>query len=177
MSLKKTAAAASALTLLAACAPQGEREPALRELLFTADAAPPWAPPGTCWGKDVTPAVVETVTEQILLRPAEIGPDGTVQRPAEYRTETRQAILREREERWFESPCAAAQDPEFIASLQRALRARAIYAGPVTGEMDRRTQDAVRRYQSEQGINSGIISVEAARTLGLIAFPRANAAE
>ncbi len=175
MSTRKSAAIMATLALLTSCAaPGSNQDDALRELRFTTYEAPPWAPPETCWGKDVTPAVVETVTEQITVRPAEIDTDGTVLRPASYRTETRQAILRERREEWFESPCAATQDPDFIASLQRALAARSLYDRPVTGQMDRATQEAVRRYQATDGPNSGILSLASARRLGLVALDRAT---
>ena len=134
--------------------------------------APPGAKPGTCWGKSVTPAVVETVTEQILLQPAEIRADGSVTQPAIYKTETRQAIVQERVETWFETPCDDALTVEFIATLQRALEARGFYRGPVTGVMDARTRAAIRRYQAPQGLNSGILSLAAARKLGLISVER-----
>lgn len=137
--------------------------------------APPGAAPGSCWGKDVTPAVVETVTEQVLMQPAEIRADGTVAAPAIYKTETRQAILRERQVTWFETPCATRLTPEFIASLQRALRARDLYRGPTSGEMSARTRAAVRAYQAPRGLDSGILSLAAARKLGLISVPHAEA--
>lgn len=52
--------------------------------------APVGAPPGTCWGKIPTPAVVETVTEQILVTPAKINTDGTIATLPVYREESRQ---------------------------------------------------------------------------------------
>ncbi|TDK43100.1 peptidoglycan-binding domain-containing protein [Antarcticimicrobium luteum] len=134
--------------------------------------APPGAPPGTCWGKHVSPAVIETVTEQILLQPAEVHADGTVTRPAVYKTETVQKIVRERRETWFETPCAQDLTPEFLASLQRALAVRGHFKGAVTGQMDARTRAAVRRYQKPQGLDSGILSLAAARKLGLVAVER-----
>ena len=135
-------------------------------------AAPPGAPPGTCWSRDVTPAMIETVTEQILLQPAELSDDGTVRAPAIYKTETRQQILRERRELWFQTPCPETVDATFIASLQRALRARQVYWGPVSGQMDLLTRRAVRRYQAQQGLDSAVLSIAAARQLGLVAYPR-----
>lgn len=125
------------------------------------------APPGTCWARDDTPAVVETVTEQIQVQPAVTAADGTVTQPAIYRTETRQAIVRERQETWFEILCEAEMTPEFIASLQRALAARGLYAGQVTGRMDRPTRAAVRTYQKPRGLDSSTISLASARSLGL----------
>ncbi|MBZ0122879.1 MAG: peptidoglycan-binding protein, partial [Roseovarius sp.] len=136
----------------------------------TRDEAPPGAAPGTCWGQDETPAVVETVTEQIVLQPPEVLADGTVQRPAVYKTETRQQIVKPRKATWFETPCEADLTPEFTASLQRALAARGHYRGAVTGRMDARTRTAIRGFQRPQGLDSGMISLAAARQMGLIAL-------
>ncbi|WP_088623709.1 peptidoglycan-binding domain-containing protein [Oceanicola sp. 22II-s10i] len=129
--------------------------------------APPGATPGTCWDRDATPAVIETVTEQILVEAPQINDDGTVVKPASYRTETRQQIVKERHEIWFRTPCEPEMTPIFIASLQRALEARGLYSGPITGEMDAPTRRAVRAYQRPEGLDSGVLSLAAARRLGL----------
>lgn len=134
--------------------------------------APPGAPEGSCWARDASPAVVETVTEQIEMQPAILGTDGKVLSPAIYRTETRQAIVKPREDTIFEIPCASAQTPEFVASLQRALKARSLYRGAITGVMDGRTRAAVRGYQKPLGLDSGIVSMSSARSLGLVALER-----
>ena len=120
---------------LAACqpAPPGPDRPSLGA------EAPPGAAPGTCWGKKDTPAVIETVTEQVQLSPAETDATGRVLRPATYATVTRQAILRERVTTWYETPCPDVQTPEFIASVQRALAARGLYTGQITARFDART--------------------------------------
>lgn len=131
---------------------------------------PPGADPDACHGQDVTPAVIETVTEQVMLQPAQIGSDGTVLYPAVYKTETRQAIVQERRELWFETPCGAELTPEFVASLQRALKVRGVYRGAITGEMNARTRRAIRAFQKPQGLDSAILSTAAARQLGLVAF-------
>ncbi len=159
---------------LAGCAAQIPDPAALSEPPLTRSTLPPppGAAPGTCWGRHVSPAVIETVTQQVLVRPAETQPDGTVTRPAAWRTETTQKIVKERRETWFETPCKAQMTPDFIASLQRALAARGLYRGPVNGQMDARTRAAIRRYQKPQGLNSGILSLATARKLGLIAVER-----
>ncbi|MDF1854783.1 peptidoglycan-binding domain-containing protein [Pseudooceanicola sp.] len=129
--------------------------------------APPGAAPGTCWGRDATPAVIETMTEQILMQPPQIHTDGSVLQPAVYKTETQQRIVQERREVWFRTPCLPELTPEFVASLQRALEARGHYSGPITGMLDEHTRRAVRAYQKPQGLDSGILSLAAARKLGL----------
>ncbi|WP_370285668.1 peptidoglycan-binding domain-containing protein [Pseudooceanicola nanhaiensis] len=122
-------------------------------------AAPPGAAPGTCWGRDATPAVIETVTEQAAVP----GPDGS----SSYRTETSQRIVQERREVWFRTPCPPEMTAEFISSLQRALAARGLYRGAITGTIDGPTRTAIRAYQKPEGLDSGTLSLAAARKLGL----------
>ncbi|MEL6620281.1 MAG: peptidoglycan-binding domain-containing protein [Pseudomonadota bacterium] len=136
--------------------------------------APPGAAPDTCWDKTVTPAVVETENRKVLLQPAQISSDGRVQAPPIYKTEAQQVVTRPRRENWFEVPCAGLMTPDFIASLQRALEARGLYRGPVTGEMDARTSAAVRRFQKAEGFDNPTLTLAAARQLGLIAVARTD---
>ncbi len=159
----------TALLGLAACvvpslpsAPEGAT-------LLAPGEGPPDAKDGACYGKDVTPAIIETVTEQVLVQPAQTAEDGTVVAPAAYRTETRQHIVQERHEYFFEVPCAEALTPQFIASVQRALAARGLYRGAITGEMDARTRRAIRKFQLP-GFNSDILTMGSARRLGLVAY-------
>lgn len=142
------------------------------ELERSVGLGPPDARAGACYGRDVTPAVIETVTEQIILQPAQLTSDGTVSAPAIYREETREAIVQERRELWFEIPCGLETGRPFIATLQRALSARGLYSGPINGLYDARTRRAVRHYQAPEGLDSGILALAAARRLGLTVIPR-----
>jgi hypothetical protein len=166
----KAAFGGIALAALAAC--QSSLPGAEPEVTRLFQPAPPGAAPGTCWGKTETPAVIETVTEQVMVQPAEILADGSIITPPIYRTETRQQIIKERRETWFETPCDTVLTPDFVQSLQRALAARGLYAGPESGEMDARTRAAVRKFQAPEGLDSGILSLAAARKLGLVAIER-----
>lgn len=121
---------------------------------------PPGVTPDGCWVRDVAPAELETVTRQVEVA------------PTRFRTETVQVIKRERQELIFEVPCPDALTPELISTLQRALEARGLYRGPITGNMDVPTRLAVRRYQSANGLPSGLLSIQSARGLGLLATPR-----
>ncbi len=133
---------------------------------------PPDAPLGSCWGRDSTPATIETVTEHILVQPAELDSDGSVRQPAIYRKVTSQDVIRERREIWFETPCPDQLDAAFVTSVQRALMARGYYKGPLDGEISNRTRRAVRAFQKEQGLDSAILSLAAARQLGLVTIAR-----
>ena len=86
-------------------------------VVFGSGLAPAGAAPGTCWGKIPTPAVIETVTEQILVTPAKTNPDGTLASLPVYREESRQQIMTPRTDRWFEIPCPPAFTVEFVSTL------------------------------------------------------------
>lgn len=161
--------------LLAACQPDAQQRPApppgAPRIVTAAEGGPPGAPPGSCWGRDTAPAVVETVTEQVLVRPAETDAAGRRTAPPVYRSETRQEIVAPRRTLRFETPCPAEMDAAFVAALQRALAARGLYRGPIDGAMDARSRAAVRRYQAPRGLDSGLVSLETARALGLVVTP------
>lgn len=170
---------APALGLLAACAApmppdggaQATRGPQGTLAAQRPATSPPGAEPGHCWGRDQTPAIFETVTEQRMIQPPEIGADGQVLARAIYRTETRQSLVQDRRDLLFRTPCEDELTPDLIASLQRALSLRGDYIGPVSGQMDRATRQAIRRFQRRQhGLDSGLLSLEAARSLGLLAY-------
>lgn len=160
--------------LVAACAPglppAGGSETAQR-----LDTSEPLAAETVCWDKSTVPALIETETETRLVAPAATLPDGTVVEPAIYETETRATILRDRQEQAFEVPCADVMTPDFIASLQRALAARGAYAGPITGEMDAPTRDAVAAFQTgaapqDRDTGNTTLTLSTARRLGLVAI-------
>lgn len=133
---------------------------------------PPGVRPDGCWVRDVAPAELETVTRQIEVAPAQFDEAGRQISPARFRTETAQVILRERQELIFEAPCPDALTPDLISTLQRALEARGLYRGQITGQMDVPTRLAVRRYQNARGLPSGLLSIQSARALGLLTTPR-----
>jgi len=70
---------------------------------------------------------------------------------------------------WFEIPCEAESDPDFIASLQRALAARGLLSAATAGSgtYDEETRQAIATYQLRLRLRSGILSLIAARQLGL----------
>lgn len=139
------------------------------ELIRLDRPGPPPGPEGACWGSTITPAVFETVTEQTVATPEVQDDVGNVVKPATYRTVSKLEMLRDREEVWFRTPCDAELTVEFIATLQRALKARGHYLAPLTGVMDDATAEAVRRYQASRGFDSPILTLAATRELGITA--------
>ena len=122
----------------------------------------PLEPKGACWANDMTPAVIETVTDQI----AEAASDGG---DAGYRVETQQNIVQPREEIWFRAPCPDALTLDVISTLQRALAARGLFVAEPSGSFDAATRIAIRAYQGPRGLNSDRLSLAAAQELGVIA--------
>ena len=122
----------------------------------------PTAPKGACWASDETPAVIQTVTENIAQ-------DAAAHFDAGYLTTTVQEIVTPREKIWFQTPCAPAMTPEVISTLQRALAVRGVYVDKPTGLLDPATRRAIRAYQSVRGLNSDRLSLAAARDLGVVA--------
>lgn len=161
--------------ILAACdqkpAAQTDAPPEPGVLAATRNG-PVGAPEGSCWGKTVSPAVVQTVTRQEQIKPAVVNPDGTIGVLPEFKSTTRQEIITPRVDNWFETPCTETLSPQFISSLQRALFARGLYAGAITGILNADTRAAVQRLQRTEGLDSPVLSLETARMLGLVAVPR-----
>lgn len=169
--LVQFACAFTVLVSLGACnAPSQDAEvpePGVRE---ATTKGPAGAAPGSCWGRTVSPAVIETVTEQVQVQPAQISSTGEIQSLPIYRTETRQKIVSPRVDNWFETPCTSALTPDVIATLQRALEARGFYGGAINSELDDATRRAMRAYQiSSGGPDSPVLALATARSLGVIA--------
>jgi hypothetical protein len=166
ISIKMPVLMAAGLLLGAACTPSQtvSRNAAEAQALATTQDSN-----GTCWAREITPAIYEQVPGQVQVVQAELDPSGRVIRPPVYRNATVPRIVKPRGELRFRAPCPDQMTPEFIASVQRALLARGYYRGAVTGRMDTETVAAVRRYQSENGLDSGHLSLDTARGLGLVA--------
>lgn len=77
---------------------------------------------GRCFANDVASAVIETVTIQEVDQPELRDADGTITRPASFRTITRQQIVRERTDIRFETICPQNYTAEFVTTLQWALK-------------------------------------------------------
>lgn len=127
-------------------------------------------PPGSgCWSPETLPGVFETVTEQVLAEPEQRAADGTLIRAAAFRTETRQRMVSDRQPVWLAIPCAWDLGPDFVTTLQRALKARGLYLVALTGELDDPTRAAIRAWQRPRGLDTDTLALETARALGLIA--------
>lgn len=156
--------------LLAACQPGTPTLPpsagdgALRGEIFMTE---PEAFGQNCWARDMIPPVMGKGLGDVLVAPEQRGLDGVLLQPAIYRKAEIDVVVTPARPFWFRAPCPPAFDAEFVSSVQRALEVRGGYNGPITGVLDARTQAAIRRYQSLQGLDSAVLSLKAAQQLGL----------
>ncbi|MGL4310217.1 MAG: peptidoglycan-binding domain-containing protein [Paracoccaceae bacterium] len=171
-----------ALSLLSGCGLTGPAtDPAAgdlaaaRQSLVPSILAPGETPEGIdCIATETLPARIETVTLREELTPEVRANDGTLIAPATYASDSSETILNERETLRFAIPCPAATreaEASFQAVLQRALKVRGYYRGPVTAVNDAETQRAVRAYQAARGLDSPTLSLLAAQQLGLARHP------
>lgn len=126
-----------------------------------------------CFVPYTAPAVIETVTEQVLVQAEKRAIDpqtgqSVIISPAIYRTETVQKIISDRKESQIQIVCPIDQSFDFVQTLQRALSVRGHYFGAITGQMDQRTKRAVRKVQKSYGVNIADVTVELAQGYGLI---------
>lgn len=127
---------------------------------------------GRCFAKDTSPAVIETVTIQEIELPEIRDATGAVTIPATFRTVIRQQIIRERSEIRFETICPQNYSADFVATLQRALKARGFYVGQISGTLDVQTGAAIQKFQRINGVDTPLLSLETARQLGLVALSK-----
>ena len=161
------------ILLLSACqtAPGSGAEPRPAEAVITqgeieADGD------GRCFARTAAPTETVVVEELAEVVPEVRDQNGVITSPAVFRTVTRPQTRATGPGRRFETVCPHLLTSELVLTLQRALIVRRVYAGPVNGTYDEPTRAAVRSVQITEGIDSPLLSVDLARTLGIIAIPR-----
>ena len=125
---------------------------------------------GRCFTRTIEPTATRIIEEQIIVAPEVRAADGTITSPAIFRNVSGPRTVTVGEGDRFETLCPPQYTPELVATLQRALKARQAYAGPITGNFDTATRTAVRAFQTERGTDSTLVSVEVARRLGVVAL-------
>ena len=113
----------------------------------------------TCFTDKITPAIIETAIEHRQVA------DGT------FETHKRPVIIREREVMRIDLICPEDQSSDFIASLQRAFKARNLYGGPVTGTWTAETKKTLFDYQTVRGLDTQEPTLAVAQELGLAITP------
>jgi len=108
------------------------------------------------------------VIDETLVTPEVKATDGTVIVPAVYEQNEREVLVPTGAPRRFEVICPQNLSQSFVASVQRALKVRGIYAGAVNGLMDQGTRSSILAYQTSLGRRSANLGFDTAVRLGLI---------
>lgn len=131
------------------------------------------------------PAVMESVTRQILSKPASAkvvevparyesikvqrlltpATERRIEIPARTRTVTSQIQVEPSRLEWRKVLCEANMTPGIITSLQRALKREGFDPGPIDGLVGQTTMRAVERFQTEKDLDRGGITYETLKQL------------
>ncbi|MEZ5686048.1 MAG: peptidoglycan-binding domain-containing protein [Paracoccaceae bacterium] len=151
-------------------APQPQA-PVAQTLARALGTAPPAGAPGCYATIETRPVTFGTVKRAVEIRPAQIDPKtGRELAPALYEEQEFSAVLDGGESQSFETLCPAEETPELIASMQRALKARGLYRGAISGRMEAETRRALRAYQAPRGLPSDVVSRRALMEMGLLVW-------
>jgi hypothetical protein len=107
------------------------------------------------FGKTKVKEVVEAArTEKIVI-------------PATYKMVTEIRTLKDAEPVWSEVLCERNATPAKIREIQTALKKRGYDPGAIDGVLGTKTVTAMQKFQADQGLAQGQISVDAAKELGV----------
>ena len=129
------------------------------------------APDGRCFARTNAPTQTIIVEEQVLVVPEVRDANGTMTSPPVFRNITRPQTVDVGVGERFETLCAPQYTQTMIATLQRALRVRGTYTGPISGTLDAATSQAVLDFQRSIGRDSAVLDMSTARQLGIVTTP------
>ena len=111
------------------------------------------------------PAKFRTVTKTVEATPA------SVQRtpvPETYKTVTKTIEAAPARTVWTSVLCDVNTTPDVVTRMQRALKSAGHYRGPIDGVIGSQTRRAISSYQSAQGVDSDILTIDSAKKLGIL---------
>lgn len=112
-----------------------------------------------------TPAEYETVRVRRLVEPAR---EVRKTIPAEYDTVTKSVKVSDSKVAWRSILCETNTTPDVIRKLQAALDQRGYQPGPIDGRIGQQTMAAVGRFQRDNGLSSGGLTMETLRRLSVM---------
>jgi hypothetical protein len=127
---------------------------------------------GQCFTRTAPPTRTRIVAEQVLVTPGVRADDGSYSSPPIFRNQTRPVTEPIGEGMRFQTLCPPEYTPDRVATLQRALKARLAYNGPITSVLDAPTRAAIQTFQRPQGFDSPLIQRSIAETLGIVSLVR-----
>lgn len=113
---------------------------------------------------------VEFIEVTEVIDPPITSSDGVEVVSGTYRTFTKPVEVDGANGQWFAKVCEEALTEEFVTALQRALLVRGVFPGTIDGTLGPSTLEGIRLFQQSRGLDSDVLSLAAARQLGLIAI-------
>lgn len=112
----------------------------------------------------VVPAVYKKQKVKEVVQPARTE---TIEIPAVYRDEARTRVTETAQPVWREVLCDRNASPALIADVQKELNRRGYNAGPVDGKLGSSTVSAMQKFQADNNLPQGQLSLESVRALGI----------
>ena len=110
------------------------------------------------------PAVYKNITVTKLVQPAEVK---RVTIPEKYSNITKRQMVSPSKVVWKKVVCQSSMGSSTIQGVQRALKAKGLYNGPIDGIFGALTKQAVRSYQKQNGLAIGGLTHEVMKSLGV----------
>ena len=110
------------------------------------------------------PAVYRTERKRRLVTPERTE---SVSIPAEWRTVEKTREVGPVQLEWREAPCPKALTPDLVRRLQAALNARGYDVGRPDGVLGGRTREALQRFQRDQRLYTGGVTLETLSALSV----------
>lgn len=115
--------------------------------------------------KEITTGPVYTeYTKRIMTQPSE---QREVNVPAEYTTVTKKVLSQEEGVQWVSVLCQANITQDKIKEVQRALREKGGYRGPIDGLVGAGTMKAIAAYQGKANLIEAGLTIQTLKSLGV----------
>ncbi len=88
--------------------------------------------------------------------------------PAEYKTVEKRAKITDERLEWRRVLCKTNMGPGINKRIQQALKDAGVYRGPVDGAIGRGTMIAVEKYQKQNGLPTGGLTIDVLEKLGVM---------
>ena len=111
-----------------------------------------------------TPPKYTTIRIKKLIQPATTR---TIPIPAKYKTITKKKKIAEGYAKWVPVVCKTSINSTMVRNVQRALKSRGYYHGPIDGVWGEESKSALRAYQKAKGLPVADLSVATMESLGI----------
>ncbi len=88
--------------------------------------------------------------------------------PAEYKTVEKRAKISDERLEWRRVLCKTNMGPDINKRIQQALKDAGVYRGPIDGAIGRGTMIAVEKYQRQNGLPTGGLTIDTLKKLGVL---------